>query len=165
MDAIECIMKRHSTRHFSERDIEKDALNTILKAAIAAPSGKNGQPWKFRVVTDDNTIKRISDKSKYHDWMEKAKIIIAVFLDTRCSYDYIKDVQSCGASIQNMLLSATSLNIGSCWIGELLGKENEIKTVLNIGNENLKMMGIVLLGYEEKPHTPSGRKSINSFLI
>ena len=58
--------------------------------------------------------------------------MVAVYLDKSRSYDRLKDAQSCGAAIQNIMLAAHSLGIGSCWIGEILPKDDEIKAMLNI---------------------------------
>ena len=63
-----------------------------------------------------------------------------VFLDESCSYNQMKDIQSCGAAMQNTMLVAHALVIGSCWIGEILSKENEVKKLLAIDNEELQLM-------------------------
>ena len=60
MDAIECIKTRRSVRRYTDQPIDKQAIHQILEAGISAPSGKNGQPWKFKVVTDKELINNIS---------------------------------------------------------------------------------------------------------
>lgn len=86
-------------------------------------------------------------------------------MDETSSYDYTKDIQSCGASIQNMLLASHELGIGSCWIGEILKKSEEVKTALLIDNESLKLMGIIAFGYSEEKENHVSKKPLESFLL
>lgn len=165
MEALECIKTRRSVRHYSDKPIDREMINIILEAAISAPSGKNGQPWKFKVIVDKCFINQLSDLSIYGSWMKTAASFIVVFLDKSCSYNYLKDVQSCGAVMQNIMLAAHSINIGSCWIGEILQKANEVKDVLHIENKDLELMGIVTLGYQLGEMVNSRRKNIESFLL
>ncbi len=165
MDALECIKTRRSVRGYVDRLIDESIIHQILEAGLNAPSGKNGQPWKFKVVTDKNLISGISDLSIYGSWMKTAPLFIAVFLDHLCSYDRMKDIQSCGAVMQNMMLAANALGVGSCWIGEILAKSEEIKHVLQINNADLELMGIVVFGYEKGRTINSGRKNMESFLL
>ena len=146
MDILDCIMARKSIRIFGEGPIPKEAVQKIIRAAIYAPSGKNGRPWKFQVVLDKPTIMNLANRSIFNKWMRDAEYLIVVFLDMSKSYNRVKDIQSCGAAIQNMLLTACSLEIGSCWIGEVLDYAPDIMRILNITNDDLELMGIVALG-------------------
>lgn len=165
MNAIDCIMTRRSVRGYTDRPLDEDTIKTLLQAAISAPSGRNGQPWKFKVVTDKELINKISDLSRHGAWMRTAACLVAVYLDKSRSYDRIKDAQSCGAAIQNMMLAAHSLGIGSCWIGEILPKDDEIKAVLNIENSDLELMAVVTLGYGAGQPSSYIRNSLESFLL
>ncbi|MBQ7445034.1 MAG: nitroreductase family protein [Clostridia bacterium] len=165
MDVIDCIKERRSIRSFERTVIDAEKQKNILEAAICAPSGKNRQPWKFSCVTDVQMISQLSHLSAYESWMRSAPLFILVFLDKHLSYDYVKDVQSCGAAIQNMLLAATSLGISSCWIGEIVSKQDQIKSLLKIKDDSLELMGLIVFGYSsEKPKVPR-RRDLNSFLI
>ena len=165
MDAIECIKTRRGVRRYADQPIDKQAIHQILEAGISAPSRKNGQPWKFKVVTDKELINNIYDLSIHGSWMKTAPLIIVIFLDNACSYDRLKDIQSCGAVMQNMMLTAYSLDIGSCWIGEILPKAKEVKQVLKLNDESLELMGIVLFGHKSSRMIDPGRKRIESFLL
>ena len=101
----------------------------------------------------------------YGSWMKDAACFIIVYLDKACSYNYIKDVQSCGAAMQNIMLSACEFNIGTCWIGEILSKANDVNNILNIKNDNFELMGIVTLGYNLGETINSSRRNIESFLL
>lgn len=165
MNVLEVIKTRRSVRSYTDQPIEDEKIDKIIEAARWTPSGKNGQPWKFKIVTDKSQIKSLSELSIYGSWMKTATCFVIVFLNKQCSYDYVKDIQSCGAAMQNMMLMAHFLDVGSCWIGEILPKANEVKTALEIGNENLQLMGIITLGYKKGRVINLGRKSTESFLL
>ncbi len=165
MDVFDCIKTRRSIRCYTDQPIEQELINKLIEAVVWTPSGKNGQPWKFKVIIERNTINYLSDLSIYGKWMRTAQCFILVFLDKDISYDYIKDVQSCGAAFQNIMLCANSLGLGSCWIGEILPKANKIKNILQIDNDNLEFMGVITLGYKASETLLSKRRSIESFLL
>lgn len=165
MDIYKCIKTRRSVRSYTAERVSDEVIDKILHSAIWTPSGKNGQPWKFKIVEDKNTINKLSDLSIYGSWMKKASHLILVFLDKKCSYNYLKDVQSCGAAMQNIMLTAHSLGIGSCWIGEILSRADVVKNILEIENDNIELMGIITLGYERGKSINPGRKEYESFFI
>ena len=165
MDTIDCIIDRRSIRKYTSQKINKETQELLLTVATCAPSGKNGQPWKFKCIDDEQLIKDISRLSIYRSWMQTAPLLIAVFLDRENSYNYVKDVQSCGAAIQNMLLAAKAVEIGSCWIGEILPKQERVKAILNISESKYELMGIVAFGYPNDSPTPPAKKEIADFLI
>lgn len=165
MNTIDCIKQRRSVRKYTSQKINKETQELLLHAAICAPSGKNGQPWRFKCIDDEQLIKDISRLSIYRSWMQTAPLLIAVFLDRENSYNYVKDVQSCGAAIQNMLLAAKAVEIGSCWIGEILPKQERVKAILNISESKYELMGIVAFGYPNDSPTPPAKKEIADFLI
>lgn len=165
MDALECIKTRRSVRRYTDQPIDEQTFHQILEAAISGPSSKNGQPWKFKVVTKKSQIELIADLSVYGLWMKQAARLVMVFLDHNNSFDYLKDVQSCGAVMQNMMLAANALDIGSCWNGELLAKMNDVKSVAGIENENMELMGIVSFGYKAGRIISPGRKTLELFLL
>ena len=117
MDVFDCIITRRSVRNYTDEQIADWIIQKILETAIWAPSGKNGQPWKFKIISEKDSIDCIAQLLPYNRWIKKSNCIIAIFLDKNSSYDYIKDVLSCGAFIQNILLAANGLGVGSCWVG------------------------------------------------
>lgn len=165
MDVIDCIKTRRSIRNYLNQPIDEKDIDKIIESAIWTPSGKNGQPWKFKIITDKGLITQISEMSIYGKWMSNVPSFICVFLDKEQSYDYIKDVQSCGAAIQNILLCAHSLGIGSCWIGEILGKSDQVINLLNLNKNRYELMALVTLGYKAGRTLNSGRRIAKSFLL
>ncbi len=165
MDVLDAIKNRQSVRSYLDTPLADDEMHTILEAAIWAPSGKNGQPWKFKVVTDKQMIRDIAELSIYRDWMKEAPCFILVYLDRACSYHYLKDVQSCGAAIQNMMLAAYGLGLGSCWIGEILPHAGKIMRITDETNANLEFMGMITVGYARKSTPHINRNLMQSFLL
>ena len=136
------IQSRTSVRLYKMQPIEQDNLDLILQSAILAPSAKNLQPWRFVVVQQDKAlINNISSLVKHSTFMKTADCLICVFLDKDNAFDYTKDCQSIGACIENMLLAATSLGIGSCRIGEILDRQTEVKELLQVDKDRADVFG------------------------
>ena len=79
MDILECIKTRRSIRGYTDQSIAPDILDKLIESAIWAPSGKNGQPWKFCIVQNKTLINKISNLSVHGKWMKTAPCFIAVF--------------------------------------------------------------------------------------
>jgi nitroreductase len=126
MDALEAIRRRRSVRDYTGEPIPRQDLEAIVDAGRLAASGHNSQPWEFIVVTDREMIERLKVASL---WMQKAGAIIAVVMDP--SSRWWKEDGS--AAVQNMLIAATALGYGSCWLeGYTLPREEEFKELLGV---------------------------------
>ncbi|RZN63074.1 MAG: nitroreductase family protein, partial [Methanonatronarchaeia archaeon] len=110
-DVLDCIVERRSVREFTDEDVDKNRLYSVLEAGRWAPSGLNNQPWHFILIDDQSQIKRLASLTKYRETMEMSQALIAVLLDQEDSYDRTKDIQAAGASCQNMLLACHSLGL------------------------------------------------------
>ena len=149
-EVINTILNRRSIRLFSPEKLSKAKVELLLEAARWAPSGKNLQPWKFVAVMDDDELRiRLVALSVHKPWLVTAPCLIAVFLDSACGYDLIKDIQAIGAAIQNMLLSGYEMGLGSCWVGEIISRESEVKQILNVA-EQFQLMAVIAFGYPVK---------------
>ena len=113
---LETIRTRRSIRRFTDEAVPDSVLDRILEMGTWAPSGLNNQPWRFVVVRDAGTRKELAGLTKYGSILRNAPVCVAVFLDTRESYDRVKDIQAIGACIQNMLLAIHALGLGGVWL-------------------------------------------------
>lgn len=165
MNVFEIIKTRRSIRKYLDCQIDNKEIKKLIEAAICAPSGKNCQPWKFAIISDALMIERISKLSRNYRWMRRASRLVIVFLDNSISYHYKKDIQSCGAAIQNILLTAHSMGIGSCWVGDIIDSGDEIKEIIGMNIEELEIMGIVTLGYSEECDCELKRRKFESFIL
>ena len=162
MDLEKLIKNRRSTRKFKDTPVEDEKIEQIVEAARWAPSGLNNQPWRF-YLADEGERDKISGFTKYSNIIKNSKACICVFLDGEAVYDHTKDVQAVGACIQNMLLEAESMGIGTCWLGQILNQKEKVNSALGIG-ERYELMAVIALGYpDEKP--VSGRKDVGELMI
>lgn len=162
---IEVIKSRRSVRSYKPDEVPLEDIQLLLEAARWAPSGKNGQPWKFAVIAQDKQIiDKISNLSIYKRWIQTAPCLIVVFLDKNLMYDRQKDTMAIGAAIQNLMLAADELGIGTCWLGEILKEENEIKELL-AAPENLELMAIITVGYPERKAPVTKRRELNESIV
>ena len=139
MDALEAIRKRRTVRNFTGAAIPRADLETIVDAGRLAASGYNRQPWDFIVVTDRGMIEQLKIAAQ---WMEKAGAIIAVVLDPATKY-WLEDGS---AAVQNMLVAATALGYGSCWLeGYTLPLESQFKALLGVPDDR-RLLTLVPIG-------------------
>ena len=139
MDALEAIRKRRSVREYTGDPIPRQDLETIVDAGRLAASGHNNQPWDFVVVTDRDMIEQLKVASL---WMDKAGAIIAVVMDPSSRWWQ----EDGSAAVENMLIAATALGYGSCWLqGYTMPREEEFKMLLGIPEE-LRLLTLVPIG-------------------
>jgi F420 biosynthesis protein FbiB-like protein len=179
MDIIDAIEARRSIRKFKDAPVEEEKLRAILSAAMQAPSGKNRQPWRFVVVGSDKRgelvramregiakAKARGEDAGSSEWtakvIEQAPVTVFIYHpqgmppwkahSTGQMFDDVVDIQSAGAAIQNMLLAAQGLGIGSLWMCDVFYAYEEIGAWLGEGGE---MIAAVALGYADE--SPSAR--------
>ncbi|MBW6470310.1 MAG: nitroreductase [Methanosarcinaceae archaeon] len=156
---IDTILSRRSVRNFSDKPVSKDQINTILDTGRWAPSGLNNQPWRYIVVQERVTIEEIATCTHYSNVVQGAPLLIAVFLDHDVMYNYVKDVQAIGASIQNMLLACCELELGAVWLGEILNQKEKVNSILDVP-DSLELMAVLAIGHPVEKDRTFTRKSI-----
>ena len=161
---LELIKTRRSVRKFSDRPVDDELVDMILEAGRWAPSGTNNQPWRFVVVRDPGLKQRVAELTKYRRVIEGAALIIPVFIHKPSMYSEVKDRQSLGACLQNMLLMAHGLGLGAVWLGEILNRAEDVRGVLGLG-EDYELMAVTALGWPGGPAASSGRKPIGELIL
>ena len=164
MDILDIIMSRRSIRKFEEREVSGELLEKVLEAGRWAPSGLNNQPWRFAVVRDKTMKDAISKLTHYSRVVKGADILIAVFMDSASGYHRVKDAQSIGACMQNMLLEAHALGLGAVWLGEIIRSDEQIRQLLGLGAE-LELMAVIALGYPAESPGPTTRKAMKDLVV
>jgi F420 biosynthesis protein FbiB-like protein len=186
MEILEAIAARRSVRKFADRPVAEETVNAVLAAAILAPSGKNRQPWRFVVVAGDEKRKQmirvmregIAD-TKVRGMetgsaimtarvMEHAPVTIFVFnpegLHPWVSHSVgqtflaMVDTQSIGAAIQNMLLAAQDLGLGTLWMCDVWSAYRQLSTWLG---ESGQLVAAVALGYPDEHPTARLRRPLS----
>lgn len=117
MEALEAIMTRRSIRSYQGRPVSEEDLERLLRAAMAAPSARNEQPWHFIVARDPAVKDRIPDYHPYAACVREAPlaILICADLEEETRRDYWE--QNCAAAVENLLLAARALGLGTVWLG------------------------------------------------
>ena len=154
MELKEAIEKRRSTRAFASRAIDPRQIEEMIAAAICAPSACNRRAWKFIVIDRHELQQRIVDAGGAQ-FIKNARAGILVLYDNRTdNLEYRDHIQSAAAAVQNMLLTATSMGIGSCWVCQLPYKA-ALRALLTIP-PHYDPIAYVALGYPAAP-VASGR--------
>jgi nitroreductase len=161
---LKAIKERRSIREFTTDAVSEKDLVTLVEAAIWAPSGKNNQPWRFVILTDKKVRGHIADLTLYRHIVANCNSLIVVFLDTEAIYDEVKDHQSAGAAIQNILLAAESLGLGAVWLGQILKNKHEVNAELGI-SARYDLMAVIAVGYPAHRNQKSHRKNVHDFIL
>lgn len=184
MNTLDAISSRRSIRKFLDKPIPDEMLRAVLEAGILAPSGKNAQPWRFVVVREDKRAEMLKvmragiELAKAHgvnpgssEWtaksMESAPVTIFILNPFSKGPERPEDVgkrgesdvvalQSIGAAIQNMLLAAQELGLGSLWICDVFYAYHGLCEWLG---EKGELIAAVSLGYAAEAPEPRPRRS------
>ncbi|MEK7167935.1 MAG: nitroreductase family protein [Patescibacteria group bacterium] len=131
MDISEAIKNRRSIRNFSDQAVDRDLVKKLVEAATCAPSACNVQGWKFIIVDDPEIKKRLVDEGG-SVLIGKAPLgVLVVYNNQTHNLDYADHIQSASAAIQNLLLTATDLGLGACWICHL-PSAGSLRKIFNI---------------------------------
>ena len=172
MSLIDVILSRRSVRRYENKEIPKDVLNKILEAGRKAPTSSNRQPWHFIVITDPEIKKELcQDKyNPYGPFVRDAPItIVGCALvrddDYNRKWGTIYSIIDTIIALQNMVIAAWAMGVGSCWIGvQGVPLEDRARQVLNIP-EDWKVMALITFGYptEQQPRSIN-KKSIEEIV-
>jgi nitroreductase len=144
MDNLGLLKLRRSVRVFQNKKIPGKELERIVEAARYAPTARNVQPWEFVVIEDKDKLKELAGLAENARFMAQAAACIVVFcIDTKY---YLED--GCAATC-NILLAATALGIGSCWVaGDKKPYSGQVATLLN-APKDMKLVSLIALGYPQ----------------
>ena len=117
MEILEGIMSRRSIRKYSGEPVDDATVETLLRAATAAPSAGNQRSWRFVVLRDRAARERVAACSPYAGMLPGAGVGIVVCGETEGEKHPGYWVQDCAAAVQNILLAAGALGLGAVWLG------------------------------------------------
>lgn len=140
--ALEILKQRSSVRKFEALAVERDKLEAIMEAARFAPTARNEQPWELVVVTASDQLQKIADLTDYGKFIAEAPVCISVFC--RDVKYYLED--GCAVSTY-ILLAATALGLGGCWVaGDKKLYSEAIRETLRVP-DGYKLISLIALGY------------------
>jgi len=168
-DIFDAIRSRRSIRKYKPVDVPWDNVVEILQAAKYAPFAGNIFNIKLVVVKNEAKRKAIAETCIQQYWMAEAPVHIVVVGEPEKQERYygtrgerIYTVQGAGAAIQNMLLTAHTLGLGSCWVGAF--DEEEIRRICNLP-EHVNVQAVVTIGYPAENPTPPPKYRIENIMF
>jgi nitroreductase len=170
MDLLRIIKERRSIRAFhSEKEIPAADVEQLLEAAIWAPSAGNVQPWRFYVISDQRLKQALVRAAYGQSFIADAPVVLVVCVElNEASMSYgsrgatLYCIQDTSAAIQNILLLAHAMGLGSCWIGAF--EESKAAVALNCPNDR-RPVAIIPIGYPAEKPSPPRRKPLKQVAI
>ena len=171
---LNLIKSRRSIRKYLDKPVSKEIIDKLIEAAKWAPSGMDSQPWGFIVVQDKSLIKELSDRSipyinkmieenpKFIRYKKRMKVKdFSIFYHAPCVIMILGRVDAffyqndCAMAAQNIMLAASSMGIGSCWVGMMatLDKDKWFREKFQVP-DNYKVVAPLALGYFENKDIP-----------
>lgn len=153
MNLLEAIRTRRSIRKFLPKAVEKKDLQTMLEAAMDAPSALDEQPWQFIVMTESAMLQRLPEHHNHCDLVRGAPAAILICGDQSLEKLPGFWVQDCAACTQNLLLAAHELGLGAVWVGvhPTPCNVNSLQTWLNLP-DSVVPFALVAVGYPDEPY-------------
>lgn len=161
MDAINTILSRRSIRKYTNRPVPQEVINTMLNAAMHAPTARNIQPWHFVVVDKRATLDLLAEVHPYAKMLKEATLAILVCGDKKLQEMDGYIVQDCSAATQNILLAAHASGLGAVWLGMYPREKRmeDVGRVLNIP-EHILPVSLISIGYpDESKESPERFKA------
>jgi len=166
MNIDDAIKGRRSIRTYKNDEVDEDLVREIIEAATFAPSAKNGQSWRFTVLTSNSKDKftdmyrnelgksNIDVGSSYGScmMMEEAPVVIVVWNTNELGWT--TEVHSVSAAIQNILLKAHALGLGTCWIGDIF---YTYEAIVDYFKKPWKLLAAITVGYSDVKPGPRPR--------
>jgi nitroreductase len=156
MSFLDLILSRRSIRRYEIKDISEEVLRQILEAGRQAPSAVNRQPFRFVVVKDHEIMKNLCN-NLITRFVKFAPVAIVGCADVKSLLTGKWAVVDTTIAMQNMVMAAWTLGIGSCWIGAC--NEEEVKKMLKIPDK-WKVVALITFGYPAEQPKPRKKKPI-----
>lgn len=165
MDVLDIIKTRRSVRDFTDQKIPESAINALVDALRFAPSAGNLQSRKFYFVFNEDIRNKLAQAGLKHDFVSfiaGAPLVVVACADHNIASRYgerglhLYCIQDTAASVQNLLLAAHDLGLGTCWVGAF--KEDTVRDILSLP-EKLRPVVMIPVGYPARTPMASERVS------
>lgn len=165
LKTYDAILKRRSVRSFKDEPVSDELVQKLLEAAMAAPSAMNKRPWFFYVVTNEEKLKELRHTHRFTNYSSPLNIVVCGNLKRKLGNRPEEFwIQDCSAAIENILVEAVELELGTCWCGlyPLKSPVKRLREILDVP-EHLVPLGLLHIGYpneEKESRTQYDEKSI-----
>ncbi len=159
---LETIHGRSSVRAYTPQQVSAQQVENLLRAAMAAPSSRNIQPWEFYVVSDPEILNALSQSLPYAAMAAGAPLAIVICGDTQKGQpnqeQQMNWVMDCSAASQNLLLAAHAMGLGAVWTGIYPYRERieTVRGALDIP-PHLVPLNLIPVGYPLDPPAPKDK--------
>jgi len=158
----DAIFARQSIRDYSSEPVTDEQIERLLDAAIAAPSAGNRQPWFFFVVEDNELRRRLAEAAYGQEFLFEAPVNIVVCADPSVSAGRygrrgvsLYCIQDTAAAVMNILLAATEMGLGTCWVGAF--DEASVASVVGCP-DGLRPVAIITVGHSIEKSKRTSRR-------
>jgi nitroreductase len=156
LTVMDVIRRRRSIRKYRPSEMPREHLLEILEAGRLAPSAGNRQPWRFIVVRSPDQKKRLAEAARGQMFIADAAAVIVALADPEASSRWCeKDVM---IAMENMVLAATELGYGSCYVGAF--EEEGLKSLLKIP-DGLRVVVLLPIGVPDETPSQRPRKGLD----
>lgn len=156
------ILNRKSVRAYTDRAVSREQLDTLLRAAMAAPTGRDMRPWKFVVIDDKEALAKLAGQLPYAKMLPEAAAAIVVCGDLSVTDDKGKPSTNwtfdCSAATENLLLAAEAMGLGAVWTGVYPYEERQtaVSQVLQLP-EHIIPLNLIPIGYPKGDPQPKDK--------
>lgn len=156
MDIKEFILSRRSIRKFKEFKVEKEKIDLLLEAACSAPSACNKKPYQLYIITDETKLGLLNKCGRFTNISSPLKIVVCGDMKKalpKSMADYW--IQDASAVVENILLMANGIGLGTCWCGVYLQERvmTNVKEILNL-EDDLIPFALINIGYPDEIKEP-----------
>lgn len=160
--ALRNILSRKSVRSYTDRDVTAEQIDTLLRAAMAAPTGRDVRPWRFVVVDRRSVLDSLHDRLPKAAMLAEAKAAIVVCADSTAKAADGQPTRNwaldCAAATENLLLAAEAMGLGAVWTGVYPYEERmaAVKAVLHLP-DSIVPLNVVPIGYPKGKTQPKDK--------
>ncbi|MFA7397209.1 MAG: nitroreductase family protein [Crenarchaeota archaeon] len=162
MEFFDAIKNRRSIRSYRKQDLTQDLISKLVAAARMAPSAGNAQPWAFIIAKENRTKQALAQAAYNQRWLEAASVVFVVCADMKRAEESYGErgktlyaLQDTSAAIENILLTATSLGLGGCWMGAF--REEEVGKIIK-APPHMRPVALIPIGYPNESPPPRSRR-------
>lgn len=159
MKTFDAIEKRHSTREYKDQPVPKEMLEALVDAGRRAPSARAIEPWEFVVVTDRRRLDVLASLISTGVFLKESTACIVVFCE-----DVKYFLEDGAAATENILLAATDLDLGTCWIaGDKKEYAPDVLKLLDVPR-GYKLVSLVAVGWPAKSSHQHKKRKLKEVL-
>lgn len=153
---LENIHARRSVRSYTDQPVEPEKVDKLIRAGMAAPTGRDIRPWEVIVVNERETLDKLAEGLPYAKMLNQVQLAIVVCGDVTKQPDYW--FLDCSAMTQNILLAAQGMGLGAVWTAAYPYEDREAAVISVLGlPENIRPLNVIPIGYPAGDEQPKDK--------